>query len=111
MNKKNVLRFELDYQISQTLTGGPKPEKDLALFGNVLMGRKVFDGMLAYFIYEHAQSDLRQSRQSLITSPGVGFQWLPIAHVEFQFEHQYRTAYATKDNPEHRSFLVMHLYH
>ncbi len=110
-DKKNVLRFELDYQTAQDRSLGPKLEKERSLFGNLLMGRKLFDGMLAYFVYEHAQSDLSQSRQSLITSPGLGLQWLPIAHVELQFEHQYRTAYLSKENPEHRSFLVLHLYH
>jgi hypothetical protein len=110
LNKKNLVRFELDYQMSQTLTGGPKPEKEHGIFGNILVGRKLFQGMLAYFIYEHAQTDLRESRQSLTTSPGLGFQWLPIAHVELQFEHQYRTIVA-RNNPEHRSFLMLHLYH
>lgn len=109
-SKKNVLRFEVDYQMSQILTGGPKPEKDHGVFGNLLVGRKLFQGFLGYFIYEHSQTNLRQTRQSLTTSPGLGFQWLPIAHVELQFEHQYRTVVAN-DNPEHRSFLMLHLYH
>lgn len=108
----NLMRFELDYQVSEQLvTSGPRNDKTNALVGNMLLGRKFFRGFLGYFVYEHSQTDLDNSRQSLTTSPGVGFQWLPISHFELQFEHQYRTAYAQKDNPEHRSFLALHVYH
>lgn len=112
MGEHNLMRFELDYQVSELLaTSGPRNEKTSSLVGNMLLGRKFFRGFMGYFVYEQLQSDLRQSRQTLTTSPGLGFQWLPLPHFELQFEHQYRTQYAQKDNPEHRSFLTLHLYH
>ncbi|MCR9206417.1 MAG: hypothetical protein NXH75_17680, partial [Halobacteriovoraceae bacterium] len=111
-SKHNVLRFELDYQVSEALvTSGTRNEKTHGLFGNLLVGRKLFEGFFPYFIYEHRQTDLEFSRNSLTTSPGIGFQFFPIAHVEMQFEHQYRTLVAQSDNPEHRTFLMLHLYH
>jgi len=110
-SKKNYLKFQLDYQVSRTLNNAPRADKTHALFGNIILGTKPFDGLWTYFVYEHQQTDLEQSRQTMTTSPGVGINFFPISHVEVQFEHQYRTAHATKDNPDHRSFLVFHLYH
>lgn len=111
-SKHNVLRFELDYQVSEALvSSGPRNEKTHGLFGNILVGRKIFDGLFPYLVYEQRQTNLDFSRNSLTTSPGVGFQFFPIAHVEFQFEHQYRTLVAQSDNKEHRTFLLLHLYH
>lgn len=110
-SKKNVMRFQLDYQINQDISGNPKGEKIHGLYGNVLIGTRPFDGFFPYLVYEHKQTNLDQSRQTLTTSPGIGFQFFPIAHVELQFEHQYRTLVSNSDNPEHRSFLVLHLYH
>ncbi len=110
-SKKHTLRFELDYQVSQNIASNPKGEKTHGLFGNIILGTRPFDGFFPYLVYEHKQTNLDQSRQSMTTAPGIGFQFFPISHVEVQFEHQYRTALATKDNPSHRSFLVVHLYH
>jgi hypothetical protein len=111
-SKNNVFRFELDYQVSEQLvTSGPRNEKTHGIYGNMLIGRKVFDGFFPYLVYEHRQTDLDFSRNTLTTSPGLGFQFFPIAHLEIQFEHQYRTLIASRDNPEHRSFVVVHVYH
>ena len=109
--KTNILRFELDYEVKEDKLSASNNGKNHGLYGNILLGTKPFDGFFPYLIYEHKQSNLDQSRQSLTTSPGIGFQFFPISHVEIQFEHQYRTSYAQKDNPSHRSFLVVHLYH
>jgi hypothetical protein len=112
LGKHNLVRFDMTYQVSEAFaTSGPRNPKTKSLYGNVLAGHRFFDGFLGYAVYEQAQSDLEFSRQTLTTAPGLGFQWLPIAHLELQFEHQYRTVYQTKENPEHRTFLTVHLYH
>jgi len=111
-SKHNVIRFELDYQLSEAIvTNQGRGEKTKGIFGNLLLGRKVFDGFFPYFIYEHRQTDLSASRNTLTSSPGLGFQFFPISHFEIQFEHQYRTLVAQSSNPEHRSFIALHLYH
>lgn len=111
-SKKSILRFQLDYQHSETLVNsGPRNEKTKGLFGNLVVGHKLFDGFFPYFVYEHRQTNLDLSRSSLTTSPGLGLQFFPIAHVEMNFEHQYRTLVAQSDNPEHRTVFMFHLYH
>lgn len=110
MDKKNVFRFQLDYLRRESLTSGPRTTKTKGLYGNLLLGRNLFDGLFTYFVYEHKQTDLEESRNSMTTSPGLGFQFFPIAHFEIQFEHQYRTLLSQSDNPEHRSFVVFHVY-
>jgi len=81
-----------------------------ALYGDHQYGLKAFKGGMAYFIFEHSQSNLSDSK-TLITSPGVGFQFLPIPHVEIQLEYQRRTYKSDPNNKEHRSFITAHLYH
>ena len=65
---------------------------------------------LAYLIYEYGQNDLSDN-DTQISSPGLGFQLLPIPHVEFQVEYQRRSFESDPSNPEHRSFITFHLYH
>lgn len=110
LSKANIFRFQLDYRVQESLSTGPRTAKDKSLFGNIVLGRRIFDGFFPYFVYEHRQTDLDESRNSMTTSPGLGFQFFPIAHFELQFEHQYRTNIATSDNPEHRTFAVLHVY-
>lgn len=110
-SKKYNLRFELDYQVNQDISTNLKGDKIHGIFGNVMAGLRPFDGLYTYLVYEHKQTNLEHSRESLTTSPGIGFQFFPIAHVELQFEHQYRTVLAQRNNPSHRTFLMLHLYH
>lgn len=109
-NKNNIFRFQLDYQVNEAITTGPRTAKTRGIYGNVQIGRKLFNGFFPYLVYEHKQTDLDQSRLSMTTSPGLGFQFFPIAHFEVQVEHQYRTNLIQKDNPEHRTFAVLHVY-
>lgn len=109
--KNNFVRFQWDYEVSRSLISTADDRKIHGLYGHIIAGRKFYRGITGYVVYEHMQTDLDQTRDSLTTSPGLGFQWLPVPHIEIQFEHQYRTAYRTKDNPNHISFLMLHLYH
>ncbi|MCF8058479.1 MAG: hypothetical protein K9K67_04230 [Bacteriovoracaceae bacterium] len=110
INKSNVFRFQLDYQVSEQITTGPRTAKTKGIYGNFLVGRKLIDGLFPYFIYEHKQTNIEQSRLSMTTSPGIGLQFFPIAHFELQIEHQYRTNLTQSDNPEHRTFAALHVY-
>jgi len=109
-NKHDAFRFDLNYSVSQDLTQTIKEETNKSLVGYLLWGYKIFDGIFPYAVYEHRQSDLKETRLSMTQSPGLGIQFFPISHLEIQFEHQYRINQRSKDNPEHRSFLLFHLY-
>jgi hypothetical protein len=101
LTKKLSIRSEVNYAEQNDVDG---------LFGDHQLAYQLFKGGLPYLIFEHSQEDLNQS-ETQINSPGIGFQLLPIPHVEFQLEYQRRTFKRDSSNPEHRSFLTFHLYH
>ncbi len=104
-------RSEIDYEQKSLLNSNDEYESQVdAIYGDHQFGYKVFKGGLGYFIFEHSQSNLKES-STMITSPGLGFQLLPLPHIEFQVEYQRRSFVSKPGNPEHRSFLTMHLYH
>lgn len=105
-----VGRSEVNLEKKNTITGDELGPEVSALYGDHQYGYKVFKGGLAYLIFEHGQSNLDDHEQ-LITSPGLGFQFLPIPHLEIQLEYQKRSYHVDLDNPEHRSFALVHLYH
>ncbi|MCR9204132.1 MAG: hypothetical protein NXH75_06120 [Halobacteriovoraceae bacterium] len=107
----SVFRFDVAYRMSQGFSNGAKQEKEQGLFGYALLGHKVYDGVFPYLIYEHKQDDLEESRLSMVNSPGVGLQLFPMAHFDVQLEHQYRKSVKNKDNPEHRSMALFHVYY
>ncbi len=106
----DIFRFDLNYSITQDLTQAQKGEKRKGIFSYFLYGYKIYDGLFPYFIYEHKQTDLSQSRLTMTQSPGLGLQFFPLSHLEIQLEYQYRVNQRTKKNPEHRSFLLFHVY-
>jgi hypothetical protein len=110
VSKHNIFRYQLDYQVSENITTASRGAKTKGFYGNILFGRRLIDGLFPYFVYEHKQTDLDNSRNSMTTSPGLGLQFFPIAHFELQLEHQYRTNIRSSDNPEHRTFAVVHVY-
>lgn len=111
IGKHDFLRFDFTYQISQAIQNGIRSEKEKGLWGYLIYGYKLFDGVIPYFVYEHKQSDLEESRLSMTNSPGIGFQLFPLSHFEVQLEHQYRRSIKNKDNPEHRSMAMFHVYY
>lgn len=106
IGEHGVGRSEIDYQQSASLES---TQVTSALYGSHLYGYKIYDGILPYFIFEHAQNNL-DDNESLISSPGIGAQLLPIPHLEVQLEYQKRTFHSQLSNPQDRFFAVMHLY-
>lgn len=105
----DFLRFDINYQVSKNLLSNNNEEK--GIYGYLIWGHRFFDGLLPYVVYEHKQDDLEKGRLSMTNSPGLGIQFFPLSHFEIQLEHQYRIAQRAKDNPEHRSLLLMHVYY
>lgn len=109
-SKNSVFTHEVTYEEKKNITQMTLEDKTQGLYGEHNLGHKIFKGGRSYFVFEHAQTNLSDSK-TLVTSPGIGFQFLPIPHVELQIEYQRRKRQSQKDNPEHRSFAVLHLYH
>ncbi|OUS00159.1 hypothetical protein A9Q84_02965 [Halobacteriovorax marinus] len=108
LSKNTYFLSELNYERKIELNSSDISTD--ALFGVHTLGYKAFKGGTGYFVFEHSQNDLSKN-ESLILSPGVGVQLLPIPHVEVQLEYQRRSYQVAKNNPEHRSFMIFHLYH
>ena len=107
---QSVLTHEITYEEKQNVVQSSFEDKTKGLYGDHNISYKVFKGGRSYLLFEHAQTNLSDNN-TLITAPGVGFQFLPIPHVELQIEYQRRKRNGLKGNPEHRSFAVLHLYH
>ena len=110
LSKKWILRSEVDYERKSLNSNGVYQDVVEALYGDHQIGYQAFKGGMAYLIFEHGQENLSDS-ETQINSPGIGFQFLPIPHVEFQAEYQRRVYERDSSNPEHRSFVTFHLYH
>ena len=107
---KLILRSELDLEYRNNINNNKFSSQKNALYGDHQVGYQIFKGGYSYLIFEHQQTDLSDDETKAI-SPGVGFQFLPVAHIELQFEYQQRTYLNDPNNPEHRSFVTFHLYH
>lgn len=101
---KFYFSYQFDYSHLRSLE---RPETE-GLFSFFQLGTQPFQGLWSYLLFEGAQTNLKQS-QTQVTAPGIGLRWLPLAHFEFQFEHQLRREKQT-NRQEHRSFLMMHVY-
>lgn len=108
--KKWILRSEIDFEQKNLISNNSYEEQTEGLYGDNQIGYRLFKGGMAYLLYEYAQENLSKS-ETQVNSPGIGFQFLPIPHVELQFEYQMRTYKSDPGNPEHRSFITFHLYH
>ena len=106
--KNWILRSEIDFEQKRLITNNTYQEQTDGLYGDHQVGYQLFKGGLAYLIYEHEQDDLSDSKTQ-VNSSGVGFQLLPIPHVEFQVEYQRRRYKSDPGNPEHRSFITFQL--
>lgn len=108
---KNVIgRSEIVYEDKQNKTASGRGESINALYGDHQYSYKLHKGIMPYFVFEHSQSNLSDN-ETLILSPGLGVQFLPIPHVELQAEFQRRSRESQPDNPETRIFAMLHLYH
>lgn len=110
LSKSLSFRSELDFEVKKILQNNSYQETEWGLYGDHQLVWQVYRGIFSYLIFEHAQSNLSENLTQ-INSPGVGFQFLPIPHFEFQLEYQRRLYKREPSNPEHRGFLAFHLYH
>jgi len=110
IGENGVGRSEVNFEKKKLLNLNNSSNYLPGLYGAHVYGYKFFKGGLGYFVFEHSQSNL-EDNDSLILSPGIGLQLLPIPHVEVQLEYQKRRFQNDRENPEHRSFMVFHLYH
>lgn len=104
---KGLGRSEIDFEEKADLES---TQNQNALYGSHVYGLNMYRGVFAYLVFEHAQSNLDEY-ETLITSPGLGLQLLPIAHLEVQLEYQKREFHNDLGNVQDRFFAVMHLYH
>ena len=101
IGKSGIGRSEIIYEKKQDLD---------TLYGDHNYGIRFFKGGLGYLILEHGQKNLHNS-DTLVISPGIGFQFLPTSHVELQFEYLKKSYQNNSNYTEHFSFLTLHLYH
>ena len=108
--KNFIGRSEIVYENKANKTSSGLADYVKAVYGDHQYGYKLFKGFMPYLVFEHSQTNL-SSNETLILSPGAGFQFLPIPHVEIQGEYQKRSYENQPSNPEDRIFITMHLYH
>ena len=107
---KFIFRSEIDLEHKNLINMNSYGELKKGIYSDHQIGYQFFKGGLVYLIYEYAQNNLSDN-DTRVSSPGLGFQLLPIPHVEFQVEYQRRSYTSDPRNPEHRSFFTFHLYH
>ena len=101
IGKYGVGRSELIYERG--------PARD-AFLGDHAYGYQFFKGGLVSLLFEHGE-EYREA-ETRVLSPGIGFQFLPAPHFEFQFEYL-RKSYlrGSREDTEHFSLASLHLYH
>lgn len=108
--KNFIGRSEIVYENKSNKTSAGLSEPIKAIYGDHQYGYKLFKGFMPYLVFEHSQSNVSDN-ETLILSPGAGFQFLPIPHVELQAQYQKRSYESQPGNTEDKIFLTMHLYH
>ena len=102
--KQIYFSYQLDHSVLQSLS----QPTERGLFSFFQLGAEAFRGLWTYLLFEGAQTNLKES-STQFSAPGLGLRWLPVSHLELQFEHQLR-ANKRSSLQEHRSFLMMHIY-
>lgn len=107
--------YELVYQSSHLASSSSFENKKIASF--LKLGHSPLKGLMWYAFFEHVSNDT-SSAYSLEHAPGLGLQWLPISHLNIQFEYL-REINSTPNgnlnnngwnNPNHTAWLLFHLY-
>lgn len=105
-----IVRSEIDFEQKNKIIKNNYKNQVNGIYTENQIGYNIFKGGYAYLIYEYEQNDV-SSNATQINSPGVGFQFLPIPHVEFQVEYQRRVYKKDPNNPNHYLYTIFHLYH
>lgn len=107
LGKEWIGIFEIDYEKSYLSVAPDQGVDTIASLSRV--GYTPVKGLMGYFVFEHfsAASD---TSYTLVHQPGLGIQWLPIAHFNIQLEYLRQVRNDNYSNPNNIAFLVFHTY-
>lgn len=106
-NKDFLIKFETSYEESH-LSAFPTDQRELAA-STLSFGYQRIQGLLSYLIGEYLQTDLNDSRTQQ-SSIGMGLQFLPVPHFEFQIEYKKGLIRDVTVNQSDSGWLLFHVY-
>lgn len=105
--KDSVFKFETFYERShQKLRANS--DKDL-IAHTMTLGHQTFKGVMPYTVVEFLQRDLAE-HTSEQGAYGVGVQWLPIPHFDFQFEFKKQFNRSPTTSSSDLAYVIAHFY-
>ncbi len=107
LSQRGIFKFETFYERSHVRTRA-NPDKDL-LAHTMTLGHQSFKGFMPYLVNELLQRDLAEKR-SLQGTYGVGLQWLPIPHIDLQFEYKKQFNRSVSISRSDLAWVVGHFY-
>ncbi len=105
--KSGVFKFETFYERSHVKTRADQ-DKDL-IAHTMTLGHQTFKGFMPYLVSEFLQRDLSEST-SLQGAYGVGVQWLPISHFDFQVEYKKQFNRSASVSRSDLAWIIGHFY-
>lgn len=106
-NKDFVIKFETSYEESY-LSDFPTDQRELVA-GTLSLGCQTIQGLLPYLFGEYLQTDLNDTRTQQ-SSVGMGLQFLPVPHLEFQMEYKKGLNRGVPVNQSDSGWLLFHIY-
>lgn len=103
LTEKSYLIYEVDYESEKVSLESSRTGQWLS---HLRLGYEVLKGLRAYAIYDFRQTESQSD--SRMVAPGLGFQWLPMPHIELQMEYQamrFKSQAVT-----HFGFFLFHVY-
>lgn len=107
ITEHQFIKFETDYQISH-LSNNPQKENEL-IAAQIIWGYRIHKGILPYITLEHLNQNLK-SNQDQLSSAGLGLQWFPIPHVEFQLEVKSQYNQSSNIKQSESGWFLTHFY-
>lgn len=101
----HYLKYEIDFQQAFSLTSD---RVDLVV-SNVTLGNQMIKGLTPYLISEFTQRNLK-IHNTRTESFGLGTQWLPFPHFEFQLEYQRIKSRSSGISYSDSGWLLFHFY-
>lgn len=99
--------FEVDYERGHFQTNPSQGIDTIASFLKV--GNKPFQGLMWYLLFEHVSVG-SELNYNLTTQPGIGIQWMPLAHFNIQIEYLRSSNSAFPGNPTDVGWILFHTY-
>lgn len=104
---KVILKVEADYQQSY-FSNLASERKDL-IASSATFGYQATQGVFPYIVTEYLQQDLKNNLTQISTT-GIGIQWLPIPHLEFQAEFKKQTDRNAQVSQSDSGWFLFHFY-